>query len=239
MGRRLVAQWAGGRLCPGLELLLRPDLLIVVTVGGPVSRALRVGFADGLAATIDTAPPTARELRIEAEQERLDNPLLPRGGVRPGPALPAQSRLCPVALSPSRCWEAVGDSPADHQSTRLPVAQRAQRSSKEDETGPEKKPRPALPILCPVFPAPPRSEASVTTMKRSGQSRKLQPGTDHPAGAGVVATLSNCSAAGRIGNKSPPGSTGTFGNAAAAFLSPACAAACMISSAAYWKNVRS
>jgi len=58
--------------------LLRPDLLIVVTVGGVVSRALRVGFADGCA-TLDTPPPTARELRIEAEQERLDNPVTAGG----------------------------------------------------------------------------------------------------------------------------------------------------------------
>ena len=51
-------------------ILLRPDLFIVVTVGGVVSMALRVA-ARWPSATIDTTPPTARELRIGAEQERL------------------------------------------------------------------------------------------------------------------------------------------------------------------------
>jgi len=56
--------------------LLRPDLPIVVTVGGVLSRALlrRVGSADAFG-TLDRPPPTARGLRIEAEQEGLVNPI--------------------------------------------------------------------------------------------------------------------------------------------------------------------
>jgi len=65
--------WSASAVCGwslGFGFLLHTTPLIVVTVGGISSRALRVGFADGplARATLDEPPPTARAAGIGVRQ---------------------------------------------------------------------------------------------------------------------------------------------------------------------------
>ena len=95
-------------LVPGSGFLLRSDLLIVATVAGVASRSLRAATR-WPSANLDPPPPTARELRIGAEQERLNNPVSAGVGLRPRLASTDRPRLGggPVASSLMRCGEAV------------------------------------------------------------------------------------------------------------------------------------
>src|SRR5690348_18117118 len=103
--KELLTRQAGcpGVAGPGFTFLLRPDLLIVVTVAGIASRTLlRRAASRWPPAILDPIPATARELGIGAEQEGLVKPHLCRVLAGPVFRLLARSGSRPVGVSPLR-----------------------------------------------------------------------------------------------------------------------------------------
>jgi len=147
---------------PEFTILLHPDLPIVVTA-------------------------TARGLRIGMEQEGLDEPVsagpctMSASGST-GPVLVRSGCVEPVGLrgggqqrvflnGPFSTLQREGTALTDPHSNRPPgsVTGSAQLDAPRHRAGEESLG--ARIGRCPVLPAPPRSEAPVTTMGRSGQSR--------------------------------------------------------------------